>query len=266
MENLEYYLEYLEYQKHYSFYTVDNYREDLEEFFAYLDREGLSFLKLEYSDIRLYLMYLKDERKLKASSIDRHLSSLRGYYQYLEKENKVKSNVFSFIRGPKNDKILHHYFEYNEIEELFSINDMNNPLGVRNQLILELLYGTGVRVSELVNIKINDINKLLFSDKSISQKISTISEVDVSRYPHSLQKVIAQIKSVLDNSIDLNERKKADIEYLSDELNRARYEDEKLYVCNNVTDNCLSALKHETMYYPSRIRQLVDEADKKIQP
>ena len=159
MENLEYYLEYLEYQKHYSFYTVDNYREDLEEFFAYLDREGLSYLKLEYSDIRLYLMYLKDERKLKASSIDRHLSSLRGYYQYLEKENKVKSNVFSFIRGPKKDKILPHYFEYNEIEELFSINDMNNPLGVRNQLILELLYGTGVRVSELVNIKINDINK-----------------------------------------------------------------------------------------------------------
>ena len=127
MENLEYYLEYLEYQKHYSFYTVDNYREDLEEFFAYLDREGLSYLKLEYSDIRLYLMYLKDERKLKASSIDRHLSSLRGYYQYLEKENKVKSNVFSFIRGPKKDKILPHYFEYNEIEELFSINDMNNP-------------------------------------------------------------------------------------------------------------------------------------------
>ena len=159
MENLEYYLEYLEYQKHYSPYTVDNYREDLEEFFAYLDREGLSYLKLEYSDIRLYLMYLKDERKLKASSIDRHLSSLRGYYQYLEKENKVKSNVFSFIRGPKKDKILPHYFEYNEIEELFSINDMNNPLGVRNQLILELLYGTGVRVSELVNIKINDINK-----------------------------------------------------------------------------------------------------------
>lgn len=129
-----------------------------------------------------------------------------------------------------------------------------------------LLYYRHVLYYRFCVDKINDINKLLFSDKSISQKISTISEVDVSRYPHSLQKVIAQIKSVLDNSIDLNERKKADIEYLSDELNRARYEDEKLYVCNNVTDNCLSALKHETMYYPSRIRQLVDEADKNIQP
>lgn len=129
-----------------------------------------------------------------------------------------------------------------------------------------LLYYRHVLYYRFCLDKINDINKLLFSDKSISQKISTISEVDVSRYSHSLQKVIAQIKSVLDNSIDLNERKKADIEYLSDELNRARYEDEKLYVCNNVTDNCLSALKHETMYYPSRIRQLVDEADKNIQP
>ena len=159
MEELDKYLEYLEYQKHYSHYTVDSYKEDLEEFFSYLKKEELSYLKLEYSDIRLYLMYLKDEKNLKASSIDRHLSSLRGYYEYLEKENKIKSNVFSFIRGPKKEKILPHYFEYNEIEELFSINDMNTPLGVRNQLILELLYGTGVRVSELVNIKVTDINK-----------------------------------------------------------------------------------------------------------
>ncbi len=59
MENLERYLEYLEYQKHYSNYTVDSYRIDLEEFFAYLEEEGVSYLELEYSDVRLYLMYLK---------------------------------------------------------------------------------------------------------------------------------------------------------------------------------------------------------------
>mgnify|MGYP004453557473 FL=1 len=159
MENLERYLEYLEYQKHYSTYTVDNYRMDLEEFFVYLEEEGISYLDLEYSDVRLYLMYLKDTRKLKASSIDRHLSALRGFYEYLEKEKKTKVNVFSFIKGPKKDKILPHYFEYNEIEELFSVNDMSKPLEVRNQLILELLYATGIRVSELVNIKLSDINK-----------------------------------------------------------------------------------------------------------
>lgn len=159
MENLERYLEYLEYQKHYSTYTVDNYRMDLEEFFVYLEEEGISYLDLEYSDVRLYLMYLKDTRKLKASSIDRHLSALRGFYEYLEKEKKTKVNAFSFIKGPKKDKILPHYFEYNEIEELFSVNDMSKPLEVRNQLILELLYATGIRVSELVNIKLSDINK-----------------------------------------------------------------------------------------------------------
>ena len=136
MENLERYLEYLEYQKHYSTYTVDSYRMDLEEFFTYLEEEAISYLDLEYSDVRLYLMYLKDTRKLKASSIDRHLSTLRGFYEYLEKEKKTKVNVFSFIKGPKKDKILPHYFEYNEIEELFSFNDMSKPLEFRNQLIL----------------------------------------------------------------------------------------------------------------------------------
>ena len=62
MEELDKYLEYLEYQKHYSHYTVDSYKEDLEEFFSYLKKEELSYLKLEYSDIRIYLMYLKDEK------------------------------------------------------------------------------------------------------------------------------------------------------------------------------------------------------------
>ncbi len=156
--NLEKYLEYLEYQRNYSTYTVDNYREDLEEFFRYLDKERLNYLKIKYSDTRFYLMYLKDECKNDNSTIDRKLSSLRGFYKYLSKNNYIDNNIFALISGPKKAKKLPRYFEYNELEELFNSIDTDTPIGQRDLLILEMLYATGVRVGELVNIKVKDIN------------------------------------------------------------------------------------------------------------
>ena len=77
------YLEYLKYQKNYSSHTILNYKIDIEEFLEYLNREGLNYKSVVYSDIRFFLMYLKNEKKDKNSSIDRKLSSLRGFYQYL---------------------------------------------------------------------------------------------------------------------------------------------------------------------------------------
>ena len=74
-------------------------------------------------------------------------------------ENIIKNNIFSLVNGPKKDKKLPRYFEYNELEELFNACDISTPLGQRDLLILEMLYATGVRVGELVNIKVNDINK-----------------------------------------------------------------------------------------------------------
>lgn len=149
---------YLKYQKNYSDYTIDSYKNDIIEYLEYLNREALNFKKVEYSDIRFYLMYLKDEKNDNNSSINRKLSSLRGFYKFLANEGYVKSNVFSLVNGPKKDKKLPRYFEYNELEELFNVPDTRTPLGQRDLLILEMLYATGVRVGELVNIKVKDIN------------------------------------------------------------------------------------------------------------
>ena len=159
MKYLDKYLEYLEYERHYSNYTVDNYKKDIEEFLDYLEKEGLNYLKLEYSDIRFYLMYLKDEKHEKSTSISRKLSALRSYYKYLCSNNKVKTNLFNLISSPKKDQKLPRYFEYNELEELFNVPDLNNSLGQRDRLILELLYATGIRVGELVKIRLKDIKK-----------------------------------------------------------------------------------------------------------
>ena len=158
------YLDYLKYQKNYSDYTIENYHRDILEFFDYLDREVLDYKSVVYSDLRFFLMYLKDEKKDKNSSIDRKLSSLRGFYQYLANEGIVSNNVFSLLNGPKKEKKLPRYFEYNELESLFEVCDLSNALGQRDRLILEMLYATGVRVGELVSIKVFDIN---FSSRTI---------------------------------------------------------------------------------------------------
>ena len=158
------YLDYLKYQKNYSDYTIENYHRDILEFFDYLDREVLDYKSVVYSDLRFFLMYLKDEKKDKNSSIDRKLSSLRGFYQYLANEGVVSNNVFSLLNGPKKEKKLPRYFEYNELESLFEVCDLSNALGQRDRLILEMLYATGVRVGELVSIKVSDIN---FSSRTI---------------------------------------------------------------------------------------------------
>ena len=160
MENeyLEKYLDYLLYQKAYSKYTISNYKNDIIEFLNYCMREGINYLNIRYNDTRFFLMYLKDECLNNNATIDRKLSSVRGFYKYLSKNNIVENNVFLLIAGPKRAKKLPRYFEYNELEELFKVPDTKTSRGMRDLLILEMLYATGVRVGELVNIKLQDID------------------------------------------------------------------------------------------------------------
>jgi len=159
MDKVEEFLNYLLYQKNYSKYTKENYKADLEEYFCYLEKENLDYQEIKYSDIRFYLMYLKEEKKEKNSSINRHLSSLRSFYKYLVNKGVITNNAFSYVHGPKKEKKLPRYFEYNELEELFATPDINTARGQRDLLILELLYATGVRVGELVSIKVKDIDR-----------------------------------------------------------------------------------------------------------
>lgn len=153
------YLDYLCYEKNYSNNTIINYNDDICEYLDYVDSEGLDFRNILYSDIRFYLMYLKDTKKDNNSSIDRKLSAIRGFYKYLANNKVVKNNVFSLVSGPKKSKRLPRFFEYNELEELFDACDLGTSLGQRDRLLLEMLYATGVRVSELVNIKVSDIDE-----------------------------------------------------------------------------------------------------------
>lgn len=157
MKYIEEYLKYLKIQKNYSQETIDSYDEDLIEYYDFLQRENIDVLKVKYDDIRFFLMELND-KKNKSSTISRKLSSLRGFYKFLINNDYTKDNPFILIKTPRKEKRLPRFFYYNELEEMFNSIDLSTPLGVRNRLILEVLYASGVRVSELVNIKVKDIN------------------------------------------------------------------------------------------------------------
>ena len=156
MKYLEEFLEFLKYQKNYSAHTEESYKEDILDFLEFINKESIPILKVKYEDIRFYLMEL-DKRKLKSSSIARKISSLRSFYKYLLNNDTIKNNPFSLVKLPKKDKILPRFFYYNELEELFETPDLKTALGQRDRLILELLYASGMRVSELISVKLKDI-------------------------------------------------------------------------------------------------------------
>ncbi len=156
MKNLEAFLIYLENNKNYAQNTIINYEKDILEFYDYIDKQKVNYLNIEYKDIKGYLAYL-NQKKDANKTVSRKISALRTYYKFLVNHHYLKNNIFIYISLPKKEQKLPKFFYYNELEELFLIPNLDNPLGQRDRLILELLYGTGIRVSELVNIKTRDI-------------------------------------------------------------------------------------------------------------
>ena len=143
--------------KNYSNYTINSYSKDLDNFYVYLNQNNTEIKKVNYKFLRGYLTVLYD-KKYSKKTIARNISTLKSFFKYLKKENIIKSNPMNLIKTPKIDKKLPKFLNYDDLEKILSIPDTTTFLGKRNALILELLYSTGVRVSELVNIKLNDID------------------------------------------------------------------------------------------------------------
>lgn len=157
------FLDYLKNNLGYSKMTIISYQKDLDDFFSFVKKYNINYLNLCKDDIRSYLKLL-DERKLKSSSISRRISCLRTFYNYLEDQKMVDGNVFKLIRNPKLDRKLPNYLSYEELRIIFDSIDISDSVGLRNKLLIEMLYATGCRVSEIANIKISDIN---FNNNSI---------------------------------------------------------------------------------------------------
>ena len=179
------FLEKLKYEYNYSDLTINGYDYEITKFLDYLNDNHLDYKKINIDMIRNYLKYL-DSLKYKKNSISKNLSSLRSYYKFLTEEKVVLNNPFKNISNPKKDKKLPDFLNYKEINKLFDSADTKTPLGLRNRCILELLYDTGIRVSELVNLKINDIE----FDKKIINILGKGKKERIVYYGDYLQEVL----------------------------------------------------------------------------
>lgn len=156
------FISYLTNNKRYSPYTITSYKKDTYDYLEFLKKNNIDIKNSNYKIVEEYSKYLY-KNKLSKRSIARKYSSIRTFYNYLEKNNILENNIFNLLENPKKEEKLPHFINEYELDKMFEIPD-NSPKGQRDRLILEMLYGTGVRVSELVNIKINDID---FNNNSI---------------------------------------------------------------------------------------------------
>lgn len=162
-KEIDSFLNYLLREKMYPETTIRSYSKDIQHFNEFIKKYNIDYHNINRDEIRKYLKYL-DDSKMAKSSISRMLSSLRHFYNYLLINGKVKTNQFKSVRNPKKDKKLPNFLIGEELNKIFDTIDVSSDLGLRNRLIIELLYATGLRVSELTSLKINDID---FGSKEI---------------------------------------------------------------------------------------------------
>ena len=157
-EALMKYQQYLTSERNYSTYTVNSYINDINEFRDFLKEDDLgTLLSASTINARNYMTRLFN-KGYKKKSIARKLSSLKTFYRYLVSEEILKSNPFEMVESPKLDKTLPNFLYKDEIEKIFNSIDTTDSIGKRNLAILEILYGSGLRVSELCNLKESNLD------------------------------------------------------------------------------------------------------------
>lgn len=159
MENLlADYLAYLEVERGLAQNTVLSYERDLKKFIDFLDKGGIKDYKLvTRQQIITYLLKLQEE-KMAPASVSRNLASIRSFFSYLSLENFLDQDPSSDLDSPKLSKKLPKVITIEEIEKLLNEPDLSDKFGIRDRAMLELLYGSGLRVSELITLELEDVN------------------------------------------------------------------------------------------------------------
>lgn len=157
---VSFFLQHIKFEKRLSHHTLTAYEADLAQFTAYLkfQYDIPEPEKADFQQIRSWIVSLSDEG-LEKKSINRKIATLRSYYNFLLRRKVIQIDPMLKIKALKADKTLPRYVEEKPMETLLDEVDFGDDFeGLRDKLILELLYGTGIRLSELLNIKINDFN------------------------------------------------------------------------------------------------------------
>ena len=156
--NLRSFFDYLYIEKGLSQNTVQAYETDILSFLNWLTKTpNINYLNLKEDNINKYIAYLF-KSKLKSSSINRKISSLKSLYLYLIKKNILKNSPISEVITPKKEKYLPSSMSEKEVDRLLKSPDPSNKTEKRDKAMIEMLYATGMRISELVNLKLTDVD------------------------------------------------------------------------------------------------------------
>ena len=155
--NLRSFLNYLLVDKGLSNNTVKAYEADISSFFQWLDTEDLKYNNLQEDHINQYISFLF-QRKMRSSSVNRKISSIKSFYIFLVKRNFVKNSPLNDLVTPKQEKYLPESMSEAEVDKLLNSPDVANKIENRDKAMIEMLYATGMRISELVNLKMTDVD------------------------------------------------------------------------------------------------------------
>ena len=150
------YRDYLRYEKQYSAHTLAQYDRQLLEVARYFIEHKAGWLALDADDIRKFAMSLR-AKGLGARTVNLKLSCLRAFFRYLKSTNPYQENPAQYVKGPKFDKPLPRNLDVEQMHQLLDIAD-DDPLAIRDKAMMELMYSSGLRISELVNANIADID------------------------------------------------------------------------------------------------------------
>lgn len=172
--------------------TVRAYKNDLVAFVAWMDRTGVGIDVVNHRRLRAYLGELEQARYSRRT-INRHLSAIRRFFAFLVNEGVLDADPSQVVQSPKQPRVLPHAMSHAEVEALLAATDTSTPQGVRDLLVLELLYGMGARVSELSGIDIRDID---FNQGQIRVMGKGSKERILPVHPYALRLVRAYLADV----------------------------------------------------------------------
>lgn len=204
-ELVDKFCEYIRVEKNYSLYTVSDYKKDILDFADFLIREKFGSLERFGNNAnRYYLAYL-NQKGLRTRSVARKMSSLRSFYRFLVNEGICDINKFAEVTSPKLEKILPKFLYLEEIDKLFDSINTDTLLGKRDYAILEFMYGTGVRVSELCSLEIDDIDY-------VNKQVIVLGKGSKERYLPLHELIIESLDDYVSSArIELQARNKAEI-------------------------------------------------------
>ena len=166
------FLSYLNLQKRFSPLTTKNYAVDLKQFFNFLNQEVYDsrLSEISYQHVRSFIASLIDKKK-STVSVNRKISCLKSFFKFALKNNLISNNPMQKIQGPKTPKRLPVFIDENQIEKIFNQLKFDSGFeGIRNKLLIDVLYQTGLRRAELINLKETDLDLISLQLKVLGKR------------------------------------------------------------------------------------------------